>query len=128
MSLLVLQFTGPQHGLKKANKITALAGQPQGVNFNHHAEYVTVDPEAGRALFYYVYFDIGWTDSPVSVLPTIKRLMASGISVWMYNGDNDARVPVTSSKCSKLKFPVKTAWWLWYSDGEVEVIWLGTNG
>lgn len=37
----------------EADKIEALPGQPQGVDFDQYAGYVTVDPEAGRALFYY---------------------------------------------------------------------------
>lgn len=47
-------YVGPQHGLKEADKIEALPGQPaEGVNFDQYAGYVTVDPKAGRALFYY---------------------------------------------------------------------------
>lgn len=46
-------YVGFQEGLKEANKITALPGQPNGVNIDHYSGYVTVDPSAGRALFYY---------------------------------------------------------------------------
>ncbi|KAK4855919.1 hypothetical protein QYF36_012303 [Acer negundo] len=35
------------------DKINALPGQPSGINFDQYAGYVTVDPKAGRALFYY---------------------------------------------------------------------------
>ncbi|KAI9082392.1 hypothetical protein K1719_035815 [Acacia pycnantha] len=42
-----------QEGFKKADKIRALPGQPRGVNFDQYSGYVTVDPKAGRALFYY---------------------------------------------------------------------------
>ena len=38
---------------KAADKITALPGQPQGVDFDQYGGYVTVDEEKGRALFYY---------------------------------------------------------------------------
>ncbi|KAL6316075.1 hypothetical protein AAG906_015582 [Vitis piasezkii] len=64
---------------------------------------------------------VGWTDSPTTILPTIKQLMASGISVWIYSGDTDARVPVTSSRYSinTFKLPVKTAWRPWYYNKEV---------
>ncbi|KAK4477052.1 hypothetical protein RD792_016254 [Penstemon davidsonii] len=41
-----------QVGLKEANKILTLPGQPK-VNFDHYSGYVTVNPEEGRALFYY---------------------------------------------------------------------------
>lgn len=46
-------WIGSQQGLMEADKIEALPGQPQGVDFDQYAGYVTVDPEAGRALFYY---------------------------------------------------------------------------
>jgi serine carboxypeptidase-like clade 2 len=38
---------------KAADKITALPGQPQGVDFDQYGGYVTVDGDNGRALFYY---------------------------------------------------------------------------
>lgn len=55
------EFSSPvyvkrQDGLKEADKIDALPGQPnlnQGQIFNQYAGYVTVDPIAGRTLFYY---------------------------------------------------------------------------
>ncbi|GLT47018.1 hypothetical protein SLA2020_207400 [Shorea laevis] len=64
---------------------------------------------------------IGWRDSPTTVLPTIKQLMASGIRVWIYSGDTDGRVPVTSSRFSinTLKVPVEKAWRPWSSSGKV---------
>lgn len=45
-------YVGIQEGLKAADKISSLPGQPQ-VSFSHYSGYVTVDPSAGRALFYY---------------------------------------------------------------------------
>jgi len=39
---------------KATDKITALPGQPEGVDFNQYSGYVTVDEENGRALFYYL--------------------------------------------------------------------------
>lgn len=42
-----------QDGLMEVDKIDSLPGQPAGVDFNQYAGYVTVDSEAGRALFYY---------------------------------------------------------------------------
>ena len=39
---------------KAADKIQALPGQPQGVDFDQYGGYVTVDEENGRALFYYL--------------------------------------------------------------------------
>lgn len=45
-------YAGLQEGLKEADAILSLPGQPQ-VNFSQYSGYVTVDPAAGRALFYY---------------------------------------------------------------------------
>ncbi|XAR61852.1 Carboxypeptidase D [Bertholletia excelsa] len=63
----------------------------------------------------------GWADSPTTILPTIKKLMAYGMRIWVYSGDVDGRVPATSSRYSinTLKLSVKTAWRPWYSDIEV---------
>ncbi|CDP22119.1 unnamed protein product, partial [Coffea canephora] len=47
-------YIGPQEGFKAANKIIALPGEPKDVKFDQYSEYVTVDPTAGRALFYYI--------------------------------------------------------------------------
>lgn len=44
---------GNQLGSMDADKIDALPGQPQGVDFDQYAGYVTVNATAGRALFYY---------------------------------------------------------------------------
>ncbi|KAK3025247.1 LOW QUALITY PROTEIN: hypothetical protein RJ639_044595 [Escallonia herrerae] len=46
-------YVGPQDGLKDSDEIESLPGQPDGVDFKQYSGYVTVDPEAGRALFYY---------------------------------------------------------------------------
>lgn len=42
-----------QQGLKENDRIEYLPGQPEGVDFDEYAGYVTVEPKAGRALFYY---------------------------------------------------------------------------
>lgn len=47
-------YVSRQDGLKDADRIDALPGQPSGVNFSQYSGYVTVDPNAGRALFYYL--------------------------------------------------------------------------
>lgn len=62
-----------------------------------------------------------WQNMPFSVLPVIKDLMVSGISVWIYSGDTDGRVPVTTTKYSidKLQTVVKTPWYPWMYAGEV---------
>ncbi|XP_042469683.1 serine carboxypeptidase-like 35 [Zingiber officinale] len=41
-----------------------------------------------------------WNDSPATVLPTLKKLMKAGLRIWVYSGDTDGRVPVTSTRYS----------------------------
>ncbi|XP_021715606.1 serine carboxypeptidase II-3-like [Chenopodium quinoa] len=72
-----------------------------------------------------------WQDSSFTVLPIIQKLIASNISMWMYSGDVDGRVPVTSSKYSIniLKLPVKDAWRPWYdTDNQVGGYVVGYEG
>jgi len=53
-SLLSTRFSDSEpSALKAADKITALPGQPDDVDFDQYSGYVTVDKENGRALFYY---------------------------------------------------------------------------
>ncbi|KAL3507232.1 hypothetical protein ACH5RR_032614 [Cinchona calisaya] len=65
--------------------------------------------------------NVEWTESPYTVLPTIKKLMTNGISVWLYSGDTDSVVPVTTTRyaINKLGVMVKTPWYPWYTQGEV---------
>jgi serine carboxypeptidase-like clade 2 len=45
---------GSDHSaLKAADKIVALPGQPEGIDFDQYGGYVTVNASNGRALFYY---------------------------------------------------------------------------
>ncbi|KAG9140202.1 hypothetical protein Leryth_025879 [Lithospermum erythrorhizon] len=47
--------------------------------------------------------------------------MSSGIRVWLYSGDTDGNVPITTTQYAikKLDVPVETPWYAWYSKGEV---------
>ncbi|XWS77376.1 hypothetical protein CRYUN_Cryun01aG0256000 [Craigia yunnanensis] len=62
-----------------------------------------------------------WGESPSTIIPLLRELMANGLRVWIFSGDTDGRIPVTSTKYSinKMKLPVKTKWHPWYLDGEV---------
>ncbi|KAK4491372.1 hypothetical protein RD792_002111 [Penstemon davidsonii] len=82
---------------------------------------ITKIPRPWNACSDYTSENWQWDDSPFSVLPTIRKLMASGISVWIYSGDTDGAVPVTTTKLSltKLGARVKTPWYPWYNQGEV---------
>ncbi|XVE70010.1 hypothetical protein DITRI_Ditri10aG0037500 [Diplodiscus trichospermus] len=73
--------------------------------------------------------DVGWTDSPSSILPVIRQL-AREIRVWIYSGDTDGRVPVTSSRYAikSLELPVERPWQPWYSNSEVGGYVVGYKG
>ncbi|KAG1371068.1 serine carboxypeptidase II-3 [Cocos nucifera] len=64
----------PQQGLKESDKIGKLPGQPEGIDFDQYGGYVTVDAEAGRALFYYFA-------EAVSADPSSKPLL-----LWLNGG------------------------------------------
>ncbi|KAL5713043.1 hypothetical protein ACHQM5_015158 [Ranunculus cassubicifolius] len=57
-----------------------------------------------------------WADSPLTILPLLQEFMANGLRVWVFSGDIDGRVPVTSTRYSlnKLNLPLKEKfrpWW-----------------
>ncbi|XP_054795012.1 serine carboxypeptidase-like 40 isoform X2 [Prosopis cineraria] len=62
-----------------------------------------------------------WTDSPSTVLPLLQEFLDHSLRVWIFSGDVDGVVPVTSTKYSmeKLNLTVKTAWHPWFVKGEV---------
>ncbi|KAJ0045195.1 hypothetical protein Pint_06078 [Pistacia integerrima] len=62
-----------------------------------------------------------WADSPLSMLPIYKELIAAGIKIWVYSGDTDAVVPVTATRYSidALRLPTLINWYPWYDNGKV---------
>ncbi|XP_077247118.1 serine carboxypeptidase-like 35 [Tasmannia lanceolata] len=62
-----------------------------------------------------------WNDSPDSVLPIIKKLVKAGLRVWVYSGDTDGRVPVTSTRYSinSLGLGMKDGWRAWFNKQQV---------
>ncbi|KAE8038295.1 hypothetical protein FH972_010820 [Carpinus fangiana] len=62
-----------------------------------------------------------WLDSPSTIIPLLHEFMANGLRVWVFSGDTDGRVPVTSTTYSinKMHLPVKTTWHPWFFKGEV---------
>lgn len=62
-----------------------------------------------------------WKDSPMSVLDVYQELLQSGIRIWIFSGDTDAIIPVTSTRYSidALKLPTVGPWRAWYDDGQV---------
>ncbi|XP_047259720.1 serine carboxypeptidase-like 40 [Capsicum annuum] len=63
-----------------------------------------------------------WTDSPLTIIPVLKKVMANGIRVWIFSGDTDGIIPITSTEKSikKMKLHVETPWYPWFhNDYEV---------
>ncbi|KAH6819242.1 serine carboxypeptidase-like 29 [Perilla frutescens var. frutescens] len=62
-----------------------------------------------------------WQDSPRSVLNVYREVLPSGLRIWMFSGDTDAVIPVTSTRYSidALKLPTVSPWRAWYDDGQV---------
>ncbi|CAN1255046.1 Serine carboxypeptidase-like 34 [Linum perenne] len=63
----------------------------------------------------------GWGDAPSSVLPLIKKLIAGGLRVWVFSGDTDGRIPVTSTRLTLKKLGLNTTkeWAPWYFKRQV---------
>ncbi|KAL5223921.1 hypothetical protein ABZP36_010560 [Zizania latifolia] len=62
-----------------------------------------------------------WTDAPASTLPIIKDLVGAGLRVWVFSGDTDDRVPVTSTRYALQKLRLKTvkSWREWFTSDQV---------
>eukprot|EP00253_Pinus_taeda_P028220 PITA_28220 len=62
-----------------------------------------------------------WGDSPRSVLSIYRELIKAGLRIWMFSGDTDAVIPVTSTRNSinALKLRTVTHWHPWYDNGQV---------
>ncbi|KAG9158316.1 hypothetical protein Leryth_000438 [Lithospermum erythrorhizon] len=58
-----------------------------------------------------------WSDAPDSVLPIIKKLIDGGLRIWVFSGDTDGRVPVTSTRLTlqKLGLIINEDWTPWYT-------------
>lgn len=62
-----------------------------------------------------------WQDSARSVLDIYHELIDAGLRIWMFSGDTDAVIPVTSTRYNidALKLPTIEPWRPWYEDGQV---------
>ncbi|XP_024031006.1 serine carboxypeptidase II-2 [Morus notabilis] len=62
-----------------------------------------------------------WKDSPTTVLDIYHELIHSSLRIWVFSGDTDAVIPITSTRYSidALKLPTVCPWRAWYDDGEV---------
>ncbi|KAJ9689082.1 hypothetical protein PVL29_014633 [Vitis rotundifolia] len=62
-----------------------------------------------------------WKDSPKTVLDIYRELIHARLRIWIFSGDTDAVIPVTSTRYSinALKLPTVSPWRAWYDDGQV---------
>ncbi|GFP84292.1 serine carboxypeptidase-like 40 [Phtheirospermum japonicum] len=63
-----------------------------------------------------------WTDSPYTVLDLLKEFLdIYGLRVWIFSGDVDGRVPVTSTQLSikEMKRSIQSYWRPWYLNKSV---------
>ncbi|KAK4379734.1 hypothetical protein RND71_001596 [Anisodus tanguticus] len=62
-----------------------------------------------------------WKDNAPTVIPLLKESLARGVRVWVFSGDTDGRVPVTSTKRSiqAMNLTVDKSWRSWLYGGEV---------
>ncbi|CAN6912064.1 unnamed protein product [Brassica oleracea] len=62
-----------------------------------------------------------WKDSPSSLLDIYHELIAAGLRIWVFSGDADAIVPVTSTRYSinALNLSTISPYGPWYIDGQV---------
>ncbi|KAF3333617.1 serine carboxypeptidase 2-like protein [Carex littledalei] len=57
-----------------------------------------------------------WSDSPSSMFPIYQELIDAGLRIWVFSGDTDSVVPLTSTRYSidALNLPTTTSWYAWY--------------
>ncbi|XP_009122437.1 serine carboxypeptidase-like 35 [Brassica rapa] len=62
-----------------------------------------------------------WGEAPSTVLPIIQKLLTGGLRIWIYSGDTDGRVPVTSTRYSikKMGSKVQLPWRSWFHESQV---------
>ncbi|XP_060168278.1 serine carboxypeptidase-like 26 isoform X1 [Lycium barbarum] len=62
--------------------------------------------------------NLNWKDSPSSMFPIYRRLIASGLRILLFSGDVDAVVSVTSTRysISAMNLKVIKPWHPWYDD------------
>eukprot|EP01018_Ginkgo_biloba_P005911 Gb_10668 [translate_table: standard] len=62
-----------------------------------------------------------WRDSPLTMFPTYRCLIETGLQILIFSGDVDDVVPVTSTRYSlkAFKLPIKNSWHPWMDGKEV---------
>ncbi|XP_073020630.1 serine carboxypeptidase-like 27 [Primulina eburnea] len=62
-----------------------------------------------------------WTDSSPSILPIYQELIAAGLRIWIFSGNDDSVAPVPSIRyaLNALNLPIITNWHPWYISEKV---------
>ncbi|KAI4377702.1 hypothetical protein MLD38_015287 [Melastoma candidum] len=65
--------------------------------------------------------NINWKDSPITVLDIYRKLIHEGLRIWVFSGDTDSIIPVTSTRYSidALRLPTVKPWRAWYDGSQV---------
>lgn len=72
---------------QERDRIVKLPGQPANVNFSQYSGYIPVDPQAGRALFYWLI------EAPVNRGPSSRPLV-----LWLNGGPGCSSVAYGASE------------------------------
>ncbi|XP_051188149.1 serine carboxypeptidase 1 [Lolium perenne] len=69
----------------------------------HHVDAYLNDPEVQKALHarstkWSHLVLLGWKDSPVSMVPTLKWLLEHQLPVWLFSGDFDSMCPLIATR------------------------------
>lgn len=67
------------------------------------------------------FVNLNWKDSAGSVLDLYRELIQAGLRIWVFSGDTDSILPITSTRYSidALNLPVIGPWRAWYDNGQV---------
>ncbi|XP_020397540.1 serine carboxypeptidase 2 isoform X2 [Zea mays] len=125
---LACQFDVSEHASKECNKVFDIAEAEEG-NIDAYSIYTPTCKKTslhkrrlirGRTVLRDPVYDF-WKDSPRSMLPIYRELIAAGIRIWVFSGDADSVVPLTATRYSidALFLPTITNWYPWYDDEEV---------
>ncbi|KEH38195.1 serine carboxypeptidase-like protein [Medicago truncatula] len=130
-------FTPPCHAndnqqIKRKNSVGRLRGVYDPCTEKHSTIYFNrpevqrilhVDPDYKPAKWETcsTVVNTNWKDSPRTVLDIYRELIPTGLRIWIFSGNTDAVIPVTSTRytINALKLPTVSPWRAWYDDGEV---------
>ncbi|KDO38763.1 hypothetical protein CISIN_1g029289mg [Citrus sinensis] len=78
-------------------------------------------PEVQKALHVIPAVALAKWETCRIVLDIYHELIHSGLRIWMFSGDTDAVIPVTSARYSidALNLPTVKPWRAWYDEGQV---------